>query len=431
MDIDSHLAQDIWARLGEEGKAPTELTYAAEVLPLYSVAIDAWIERLAKTYLQDLAQKSARFKLVIAPYGGGKTHFLMALGSRALSEGFAVSYIACAEGVSLENPMDVYRAFMKNLQLPGEEKPGTRSLLQAIITHKHKQMKIFEVPDPEAALGAWLHELSQEDYPELAFGRVMEEALKAQIAPDRAIAGEAALRWLRGEIDTLTKDERESLKLAKPTKRDQKELGRNLLLSIIPFLREADTKGVVILFDEVETLFSARGKALQRVLAAMRVMLDQPSGVKGGVPLFGLFAAVPDITDQLSRYPAVEQRLAVVGAPFEEGNDLAPQVHLDKVASQHKLLEALGVKLLDLGEIARTYRFDQDVQRKNINKLAKVASQASLEIDARRLFVKTCVSILDLQIHQGEREFSEDELRDRYRGFFENLRQQEEEEPEP
>ncbi|MEM3402836.1 MAG: DUF2791 family P-loop domain-containing protein, partial [Candidatus Hadarchaeales archaeon] len=160
MNVDPHLALELWARLGEEGKAPSELTYAAEVLPLYTVAINSWIERLVKVYLQDLAQSSAHFKLVIAPYGGGKTHFLMALGSRALEEGFAVSYIACAEGVSLENPMDVYRAFMKNLQLPGVEKPGTRSLLQSVINHKHKQMKILEVPDHEAALEMWLYELS-------------------------------------------------------------------------------------------------------------------------------------------------------------------------------------------------------------------------------------------------------------------------------
>jgi hypothetical protein len=232
-------------------------------------------------------------------------------------------------------------------------------------------------------------------------------------------------------MDTLTKEERESLKLAKVAKKDQKELGRNLLLSIIPFLREAGAKGLVMLFDEVETLFSAKGKPLQRVLAAMRVILDQPSGVKGGVPLLGLFAAVPDIIDLLSKYPAVEQRLAVGGAPFEEGNDFAPQVHLEKVASQQKLLEALGAKLLDLGEVSRACRFDRDLQRQNIDNLAKVASQASLEIDARRLFVKACVNILDLQVHQGERRFSEDELRNRYLGFFDNLRQREEQEPEP
>ncbi|MEM2890692.1 MAG: DUF2791 family P-loop domain-containing protein [Candidatus Hadarchaeum sp.] len=432
MAIDRQSILDIWARLGEEGKAPGELIYAAEVLPLYTVAIDPWIERLVKVYLQGLSQRSAHFKLVIAPYGGGKTHFLMALGSRALKEGFAVSYIACAEGVSFENPMDVYRVFMKNLQLPGEEKPGTRSLLRAVINYKYDQIRIRGVPDPEAALGMWLKALSQEDYPELALGRVMSEALRAQLFPDPTVAGEPALRWLRGEIDTLTKEERESLRLARVAKKDQNELGRNLLLSIIRFLKEeAGAKGVVLLFDEVETLFSAKGKALQRLLAAIRVMLDQPASVKEGVPLLGLFAAVPDIIDLLSKYPAVEQRLAVGGASFEEGNDFSPQIHLDKVASQEKLLQDLGFKLLELGELSRAHRFDRNIQKQNIETLAKVASQSSLEIDARRLFVKACVNILDLQYHQGERRFLEEELRDRYRGFFENLKQKDEQELEP
>jgi len=431
MDINSQRALDIWARLGEEGKAPSELTYAAEVLPLYTVAIDPWIERLVQTYLQGLAQRHAHFKLVIAPYGGGKTHFLMALGSRALAEGFAVSYIACSKGVSFANPLDVYKAFMKNIQLPGEEKPGTKSLLQSIVKYKHQQIENLNVPDPEAAFHMWIQEVDQEEYPELAFGRVMAEALRGQIAQEQAEWGEAALRWLRGEIDTLTKEEREGLRLSRVSKREQGELGRNLLLSVIPFLKEAGVKGAVILFDEVEDLFSAKGKALQRVLAAMRVMLDQPGNIREGIPLFGLFAAVPDIIEFLGRHPAVQQRLAVGGVPFEEGNDFAPQIHLEKVASQRTILESLGNKLMELGEIARSYKFNHELQEQNIQALAKVASQISLEIDARRLFVKTCVNILDIQVHQGEREYPEDELRGRYRGYFDQLRRLEEQEFEP
>lgn len=145
----------------------------------------------------------------------------------------------------------------------------------------------------------------------------------------------------------------------------------------------------------------------------------------------GVFAAVPDIIEQMSRYPALQQRLAVGGASFEEGNAFAPQLHLEKVAKQRNLLEMLGARLLSLGEIARNHSFDRDIQIKNINRLAKVASESNLEIDARRLFVKACVNILEQQILLGEQEYPEDELLNRYRGYFDSLCQLDKQEYEP
>jgi len=427
------LALDLWARLGSEGKAPNELMNAAKVLPFYSVALEPWLTRMQKTYLQNLAQRGAHFKLVIAPYGGGKTHFLMAVGARALTQGFATSYIGCSAGVNLAHSFDVYQAFIKNLHIPGNDKPGVLALLRYCLHNKQEQIQALHAPDPEAAFDVWLQEIAQEEYPEPAFGRVLAAALRHQWQPEYAPAGDAALRWLRGEIDTLTRGEREALRLARIPQRAQSELGKNLLFSLITFLKEIGLMGVVILFDEVETLFNVRGQALQRILAAMRVVLDQASGFTENAPLFGLFAAVPDVVEHLARYPALEQRLAVRGAPFEEGNDFAPQIHLDKIEAPLPLLTELGKKLLALGKVARSHQFDAALQEQNIKNLAKVATDFSLEIDARRLFVKSCVNILDLQVHQGERAFALEELQDRYRGYWDELkrREQEQEGSEP
>lgn len=122
-------ARKLWARLGEEGKAPTELASAAHVLPNYTAGIEPWLDRLADRYLRDLCRRDAHFKLVLAPYGGGKTHFLVSFGARALTERFAVSYVACSDGLNVDNPLGVYREFVKNLQLPDESSPGLQMLL--------------------------------------------------------------------------------------------------------------------------------------------------------------------------------------------------------------------------------------------------------------------------------------------------------------
>jgi len=63
--------------------------------------------------------------------------------------------------------------------------------------------------------------------------------------------------------------------------------------------------------------------------------------------------------------------------------------------------------------------------------LARVAAERNLQIDARRLFVKACVNILDVQVKVGEHKFSEEELSNRYQGFFQSLMQSEQKESEP
>lgn len=424
-------ARQVWAILAEEGKAPTELYFAGQVLPAYSVGIETWIDRLSSTYLRGLCRTYAHFKMVIAPYGGGKTHFLMSLGNKSLEEGFAVSYIPCTQGVDLNNSLDLYRAFIKSLQLPQEDRPGLNRFLQKVVQHKRIQIQKAEAPDEDFAFSRWLETVNKDDHQENAFGRVMAEALRAENDPAEAIAGDAPLRWLRGEIDTLTKEELAALRLAKYPAKSRNELGRNLIISVSKFILEAGANGVVILLDEAETMFNATGKALLRVLSAMRVMLDLPGGIPGGVPIFVVFSAVPDVLEQLSKYPALEQRMQVKGVCFEEGSDFAPQLHLDKVQGQEELLQAIGLRLLDLGFLATGHEFDREIQAMNVETLADIAASRNLQIDARRLFVKTWVNILDSQAKTGERKFTEEELLDRYRGFFESLKQSEQKELEP
>ena len=424
-------AYQLWAMLGAEGKAPTELTQASLVLPSYSVGIEPWIDRLARLYFRDLCRHAAHFKLVLAPYGGGKTHFLLDLGIRARDqENFAVAYVPCGEGVSLDNPLDVYREFVKHLQLPGQDQPGLRVLLDATTRAKRDDIRQRGVPDVDAAFRLWVSDIRKRDYPENAFGRVMAAALQATGDGVDSSVGDAALRWLQGDIDTLGRSEMQELHLARVPAASRRQFGRNLLLSLVKFLPESGVHGLLLLMDEVETLFQVRkGAAALRILGAMRVILDAPTGVSGGVPLFGVFSATPDVLEEFRKYPALEQRLAVRGASFDQGNDFASQVPLDKVQSQETLLANIGEKLIEVGAIAIGQPFDRELQRVNARRLARVASERNLDVDARRLFVKTWVNLLDIQSSEGEREIVDDELMARYSGSFESVDPDEEFEP--
>ena len=416
-------AIQLWAMLGAEGKAPTELTHASHVLPSYSVGIEPWIDRLARRYLQGVCRAAAHFKLVLAPYGGGKTHFLLTLGIRARDhENFAVAYVPCGEDVSLDNPLDVYRVLVKHLQLPGWDHPGLRVFLDATVRGKRDDIRQRGAPDVDAAFRLWVSDVRKRDYPENAFGRVMAAALQAAADGADSPVGDAAIRWLQGDVDTLGRSEMQDLHLARVPATGRKLFGRNLLLSLVKFLPEAGVHGLLLLMDEVETLFQVRrGAAALRILSAMRVILDAPTGVSGGVPLFGVFSATPDVLEEFRRYPALEQRLAVRGAPFDEGNDFAPQMPLDRLQSQGTLLAEIGERLIEVGTIALDMQFERGLQRINARRLAQVASERSLDVDARRLFVKTWVNLLDIQSLEGERQIEDQELKARYSGSFESM----------
>ena len=428
MDVNEHEARQIWALLGEEGKAPTELARAARVLPDYTVGIQPWIDRLATRYLRGLCRQEAHYKLVLAPYGGGKTHFLCSLGGRALAEGFAVSYVPCSAGLSLDDPLDVYKELVKNVQLPaaspGESPRGLQPLLEAVIRTKREEIERAGAPDADGALRRWRLSLRKADFPENAFGRVMAAALGAAEGQD-SVVGEAAFHWLQGEPEVLNKGDLQELRLAKLPKADRKTFGRNLLLSLVKFLPQAGAHGLVLLLDEVETLSQVRGRALLRILAAMRVFLDSPAGIPGGVPLCGVFAATPEVLDEIGQYRALKQRLAVSGASFAEGNDLAVQLPLGEVAPQEELLEEVGRKLIDLGIRATGHAFDPELQTENARRLAEIACERNLDVDARRLFVKTWVNLLELQAQAGERQIGRDELVDRYEGVFNRFKSDE------
>lgn len=101
------------------------------------------------------------------------------------------------------------------------------------------------------------------------------------------------------------------------------------------------------------------------------------------------------------------------------------QLPLDEVAPQEALLGEVGRKLIDVGALATGHAFDTGLQAENARRLAMVACERNLDVDARRLFVKTWVNLLELQAQAGERSIEGDELVDRYEGVFRKFKSDE------
>lgn len=418
-NIPSNDLRDAWRNLAANGTPPAS-EIAGRVLPTWSVGLDAWLERLTTVYLRDYSRRNSHFKLAVAPYGGGKTHFLLSLGARATAENWATSYLQCKANVSLGDWFVLYEHITKALQLPNTEQQGIRAVAQAALEQMRQKAK--NAPEPEFALDEMISAMEDEAWPNTAFARVMGALLRSLRDPrGRTGEGDAALRWLQGQPNTLSAKEREGLHLQRILTGQQAEHGRTMLYSLVKFLPKAGVHGLVLLLDEMDTILNARGPALERILTAMRILLDAPDGRMQRIPLFGIFAAVPDIEDKIKQYQALATRFKVI-IPFHKGDDNSPQLDLSELGNQQEMLRAIGEKLLVLGCRVHNWSFDLDLQRRNAHLLAGVTAKRSLEVNARRLFVKAWCGLLDAQSRTGQREFPEAELAELIQGVYAGFR---------
>jgi hypothetical protein len=100
---------------------------------------------------------------------------------------------------------------------------------------------------------------------------------------------------------------------------------------------------------------------------------------------------------------------------------------LSQLGKQDEMLGAIGEKLLQLGVQVHGWKLNLDLQRRNLRRLAELTATRRLEVNARRLFVKTWCSLLEEQARNGESEKSEVELTNLIEGAYSGFRKVEEE----
>jgi hypothetical protein len=414
--------RDAWKNLASYGTPPAS-EIAGRVLPAWSVGLDRWLDRLTKEYLRDYCRRNSHFKLALAPYGGGKTHFLLSLAGRAAEEQWATCYLQCKLNVSLGDWYGLYEHLAKSIQLPGSNRRGVKLVFQAALEQMRKLAA--SAPEPDFALDKMTGALEDEDWPHSSFAGVAMAFLHHLRNPrSNPALGEAAQRWLQGQADTLSAKERQELHLGTLTARGRSQYGQTLLYSLVKFIPRAGVNGLVVLFDEMDTMLNVRGKALEQILVSMRVLLDAPDQRMDRLPLFGMFAAVPDIQQQMQKAQFLASRFKVA-VPFHQGDDNAPVLDLSELGNQNEMLRAIGEKLLQLGIQVHRWEFNLDLQRRNLRNLAKLTANRRLEVNARRLFVKTWCSLLEEQARNGESEKTEAELTNLIEGAYSGFKKAE------
>ena len=297
--------------------------------------------------LQTVSGGGAVFKAVRGEYGSGKTFFSRWLTERAKRAGFATTEVQISETETPLHQLEtVYRRITENLSTPTTQSGALRDVIDGWFYILDHDVKDGAAPSAgsDASLDLLQRRLSDVSKEAPAFAAVLRQYRLAQAAGNSAEA-DGLLAWLGGQPHVAA-----SVKRAAGVRGDLDHYGAlGFLQGLLTVLRDSDYAGLVVVFDEVETLQRMRSDLREKSLNALRQLMDEIDG--GRFPgLYLLLTGTPAFFDGqqgVQRLPPLAQRLQTdftTDARFD--NPRATQVRLTGFTPE-SLLE-LGSRVRDI-----------------------------------------------------------------------------------
>jgi len=218
------------------------------------------------------------FKAIRGEYGAGKTFFTRWLAERAKRRGFAASEVQISE---LETPLHrmetVYRRLVEHLSTEQFPPSALRPVLDGwIFALEEDALSTGTVTEDdaeglEAAVGALLERrLAEISRTTPGFAAALRGYHAANAAGDHAIADGLAA-WLGGQPHVAAAARR-----AAGVKGDLDHFAAlSFLQGLLTVLRDSGHPGLLLVFDEVETLQRVRSDARDKALNALRQLIDE------------------------------------------------------------------------------------------------------------------------------------------------------------
>lgn len=399
-ELSSAAAAHIVQRMGESGQPPDRRALAV------NVGTESILATLRDEYLVPIreAGRNSSFKLVQAPYGGGKSQFLHCLRELAEQEGFCTALVGVSpQECPFDDPVQIYRAVARAIELPPEDEdfapePGITNLLRTLALQRVDRY------GKDAFLEWTRSELAHRQAESTSLLRAVVAFLQATVE-GRSESQEILGDYLRGEISSASE-----LTPFRIRELPNQENGFRFLRSLAQIIRHLELPGLALLFDELDRTMSLAKRRKRAIGDNLRQMIDHcGQAVLPGVLL--VYAVPPEFMNQVvPEYPALEQRLKNVGH-FGPVSPLAPVIDLDHLPLPTlDLFQRIGAKLLDLYQHGYSVDLGQAMQTVNLALLARTMTDDLLESGSRRTFVKAAVGLLSQQHREGAQRLSDTEV---------------------
>lgn len=292
------------------------------------------------------------FKAVRGEYGAGKTFFTRWLAEQAKRRGLATAEVQISE---TETPLHrletVYRRITENLTTEEFPPSALRPVLDNwMFTLEEDVLAAGDVDESDAeALSAAVERLLERRLGDIAnsaptFAAALRGYRAASARGDTRTA-EGLAAWLGGQPNVAAK-----VRQAAGVKGELDHFGAfGFLRGLLTVLRDCGHPGLLVVFDEVETLQRVRSDVRDKALNALRQLIDEVDG--GRFPgLYLVITGTPaffDGTQGVTRLPPLAQRLATdFTTDVRFDNPRAVQIRLPGFTVDG--LRELGARVRDL-----------------------------------------------------------------------------------
>lgn len=262
---------------------------------ILAVGRESWLASVQED-LQFVASGGSKSRLVVAPYGGGKSHFLFLVRDSALVHNFAVSYV---ELVSREAPLDRFESIFAKIMRQLTAGDGDHGI-EHILDNWATAFPYYSAKEIDAAL--------RDASRSLDFRSALRSYLEVATvsAPESVQRRQDIVAWMQGHRlpAALMRD----LAIRNPITISNVS---EVLSSFLEFLRMAGYSGLVLLLDEAEAITSlSQSRRRDEANQNLRKLLDNTDANRG---FYLLFATTPRFIDDPERgarsYPALWDRI--------------------------------------------------------------------------------------------------------------------------
>lgn len=346
--------------------------------------------------LQRLKEGGNALRLVVAPYGCGKTFFLKTARQAALQLKFVTAFVQSSRGNRPVN-REKERAFISELACSFSTLQADNNLPRVVEQMSRKIRKAAQGDLAIAREEALNRLLPLNDLPR---GNDFRHVLTHAMFADTDTLRSYALQWLKAEFATKG-DAKRLLGVSSIVEGDPWQY---LKLWAKAF-KLMEGRGLVVFVDE----FSAKDAGLtkdQRQLLYDQLLKWMNASHNGGVESLGVYFSIPeDVYEDRTRGPlsneALATRLAEIEAGLEPNSLNHPVVRLQPFSGDEFFNYARALLRLRLGESVVLRVPDEDLRIYLATK-AKVPTFATRVPDLR-LAVKHVVGLCDALEEQGDK----------------------------
>ena len=357
MQLDRRLARQIIEAL-RKGIPPERGT------SFYSVGDEKLIESIKNEYLEDIKDKGI-IRFISGSWGSGKTHFFRLMRDVSFTEECLVSNVELNRHDAAFNKFEqIFVAIVKNIATPShftddsevEIAPFGRVLEEALsylskgsheinnkitrLDYDQAKSKLASNPSIDEDFCKMINHYWRTCLTDLTQGSDLSAVYQRR---------QEILQWFSGEGTITTYKQPFGV-----NKVIKSENAKDMLRSLVAFVKLAGYRGIVILFDEAETYFSCTLRSSTRLDAFnnLRDLIDTISKKLKG--LFVLYAATPDFYKDnrtgIVTYAALKERIGKL--PQHPPNPLQKVWNLDEISAELDTYHTVSNKIRDIYLVA-------------------------------------------------------------------------------